>query len=77
MEELVEMVGTCFDWLHWTKINNDFLTLHKVMEYIILCDGDNDYKMPHMSKEKLERSGQFPMSIKILEKVKAKYRCNN
>ena len=36
MEELVETVGTCFDRLHWTKINNIFLTLQKVMEYIII-----------------------------------------
>ena len=66
------MVGNCFDWLHWTKINNDFLTLQKVMECIVLCDGNNDYKMPHISKGKLERSGQLPMSIKILDEVKAK-----
>ena len=72
MEKLVETVGTCFNRLHWTKMNNNFLTLQKVMEYIILCDGNNDYKMPHISKEKLERTGQLPMSIKILEKVKAK-----
>ena len=42
------------------------------MECIILCDGNNDYKMPHISKEKLERSGQLPMSIKILDEIKAK-----
>ena len=72
MEELVKMVRNCFDWLHWTKINNNFLTWQKVMECIILCDDNNDYKMPHISKEKLERSGQLCMSIKILDKVKAK-----
>ena len=72
MEDLVEMVGTCVDWLHWTKINNNFLTLQKVVECIILCDGNNNYKTPHMSKEKLERTGQLPMSIKILDEVKAK-----
>ena len=72
MEELVETVGTCFDRLHWMKINNNFLTLQKVMECIILCDGNNDYKMPHISKEKLERTGQLPMSIKILDEIKAK-----
>ena len=72
MEELVETVGTSFDRLHWTKINNNFLTLQKVMECIILCDGNNDYKMPHISEEKLERTGQLPMSIKILDEIKAK-----
>ena len=28
--------------------------------------------MPHISKEKLERTGQIPMRIKILDKIKAK-----
>ena len=72
MEEMVERVGTCFIRLHWMKINNNFPTLQKVVECIILCDGNNDYKMPHISKEELERYGKLPMSIKILDKVKAK-----
>ena len=33
------------------------------MECIILFDGNNDYKMPHISKEKFERSSQLPISI--------------
>ena len=57
MEELVETVRNSFDRLHWKKLNNSFLTLQKVMECIILCDDNNDYKMPHLSKEKHERSG--------------------
>ena len=72
MEGLVEAVGTCFNQLHWTKINNNFLTLQKSMECFMLCDGNNDYKMPHISKEKHETTGQLPMSIKILDEVKAK-----
>ena len=31
------------------------------MESIILRHGNNDYKMPNISKERLERSGHFPM----------------
>ena len=46
MEELVEMVRTCFDHLYLMKINDNFLTLQKIMESIILRHGNNDYKMP-------------------------------
>ena len=42
------------------------------MECIILCDSNNDYEMSHISKEKLKRSGQLPMSIEILDEIKAK-----
>ena len=42
------------------------------MEYIKLCNGNNDYKTPHISKTKLKRSGQITMSINILDEVKAK-----
>ena len=36
MEELVETFGTYFNQLHWTTINNNFLTLQKLVECIIL-----------------------------------------
>ena len=44
-----------FRLLQTKKLNNVSLMLQKVMETIILKDGGNDYKIPHMSKEKLEQ----------------------
>lgn len=36
------------DQLHWKKLNNFVLTLQKVMECLILCNGDNKYEIPQM-----------------------------
>ena len=44
-----------FRLLQTKKLNNVSLILQKAMETIILKDGGNDYKIPHMSKEKLEQ----------------------
>ena len=41
------------------------------MEPIIICNSNNDYKMPHKYEEKVERFGKLPMSINILNKFKA------
>jgi hypothetical protein len=39
------------------------------MEAIILSGGSNDYKIPHMSKGKLERRGELPLSILVSEEL--------
>jgi hypothetical protein len=33
------------------------------MDEILLCDGGNKYKLPHMHKDKLIRQGALPVSI--------------
>ena len=76
IQELVEVVGTSFDALHCTTLNDTFKTLQKVMEAIILCNGDNNFKVPHICKRKLERTGQLPVSIKVLDSVKEKLQYN-
>ena len=70
------MVGTSFDLLHWTKLNDTFLTLQKVMEVIILCNGNNNFKLPQICKTKLERTGRLPVSIDVLDAVKEKLSYN-
>ena len=57
MEKLDEMDRTSFDSLHWTKLTNKFSIFQEDMKCIVLCDDNNDYKMPHISKDKFERSG--------------------
>ena len=42
------------------------------MELIILFDDNNDFDMHQIFKEKLGRSSQLPMSIRILDTEKAK-----
>jgi len=46
-----------------TKINRLWLTHMTVMNEIIKSNGDNDFKIPHMGKERLERLGLLPEVI--------------
>ena len=53
-------------------LNKVFLTHQKVLEQILLCDGGNNYKLPHMGKERLLRQGQLPVSIAVTDELQAK-----
>ena len=72
IDELILAVYEIFEALQWSKLNNIFLTLQKVMEVCTLHDGRNDYKLPHMSKRKLENLVQLPVSIKISKALEKK-----
>jgi hypothetical protein len=54
IDELITAVQDCFQKLHHSTLNNTFLTLQTCMEDIILHDGNNNYKIRHMSKQQLE-----------------------
>lgn len=65
LEQLVENVLEVWDIYPAYKINNLWLTLQCCMNEIIECHGDNDYRIPHMNKQRLERLGQLPVSIPV------------
>ena len=69
VDELVTAVEESFRNLAVRKLNHVFLTLQKVMEMCILHKGNNDYKRPHISKEKLERTGELPCSILVSDEM--------
>ena len=46
------------------KIDFGFLTLQSCLEQILICNGDNNYKVPHMGKECLLRDGMLPLCIR-------------
>ena len=48
-----------------------WLTLHSVFNQIILCNGDNDYNIEHLSKEKLEQTGQLPHVLDVVDEASA------
>ena len=45
------------------KLNKVWITLQCCMNCVLKCNGGNDYKIPHMSKDKLERMGELPRTI--------------
>ena len=53
-EELIQSVWVAYMNYPRKRLNRMWLTLHSVFNQIILCNGDNDYNIEHLSKEKLE-----------------------
>ena len=53
-EELIHSVQAAYTNYPRKRLNCMWLTLHSVFNQIILCNGDNDYNIEHLSKEKLE-----------------------
>ena len=72
VNELIQAVYDSFDELGHHKLNNIFLTLQGVMEQIILNDGGNDYKLPHMNKAKLARNNELPLTLIASDDVRMK-----
>ena len=66
-EEMVPRVHHVFDEWPAHKLNNVFLTLQCCMNEVIECNGDNDYRIVHMKKERLERDGRLPRSIRMTQ----------
>ena len=52
-------------------MNRTWLTLQSVFNKIILCNGDNDYDIEHLSKEKLERAGQLLNVLDVVDEASA------
>ena len=64
-EDIIECVVKAFWKYPANKLNRMWLTRMQVMNKIIECHGDNDYSLPHMNKEKLEREGRLPEHLEV------------
>ena len=53
-EELIHSVQDAYTNYPRKRLNRTWLTLQSVFNQIILCNGDNDYNIEHLSKEKLK-----------------------
>ena len=53
-EELIELVSVTYENYPRQKINQTWLTLQCCFNQIIIHNGDNDYNVDHIAKEKLE-----------------------
>ena len=58
-EGLIEAVSMAYESYLWQKINHTCLTLQSCFNQILCHNGDNDYKMEHLCKEKLEHTGKL------------------
>ena len=49
------------------NINRTWLTYMSCLKMIIEHLGDNDYKIPHMNKTKIEWEGRLPMVLNVTD----------
>lgn len=63
VEDLLSAVRKAFDEYPSRKINHIFLTLQLCMQETMKVGGSNNYKIPHLKKEALEREGLLPKQI--------------
>ena len=64
-EELIKLVEKAYGEYPYRKLNRVWLTLQSCLNMIIENDGGNDYKIPHMGKESMERRGLLPRVLDV------------
>ena len=60
INELVTMVTEAYWDFPSFKIEKGFVTLATVIDQILVCRGDNTYKIPHIGKDRMIRDGTLP-----------------
>ncbi|XP_057788877.1 uncharacterized protein LOC131005804 [Salvia miltiorrhiza] len=69
VDDLLNNVKEAFEELDPMKLNNVFLTLQGCYHEIIKCRGNNNYKIPHINKERLLRLGILPECLEVEEQL--------
>ena len=63
IDNLIGCVEKSFMDLESNSLSDVFLSLQLVMEQLLDCGGGNKYKLPHISKKKLQREGRLQERI--------------
>ena len=66
-KELIKAVSDAYDKYPKEKINQTWLTLQCCFNQITTHHGANDYHINHIVKEKLERNGNLPNVMDVVE----------
>ena len=66
-EELIQFVSTAYNNYPWRELNHTWLMLQCSFNQILLSNGDNNYNINYISKEKLECLGQLPDVWDVVE----------
>ena len=64
---MIKAVGEAYDKYPKEKINCTWLTLQCCFNQIITYHGDNDYHIDHIVKKKLERNGNLPDVVDVVD----------
>ena len=68
-QQIIEYVQETYKDYDYKKINYIWLTLMGCYNEIICCHGDNNYKVPHLGKERLDRRGELPTVLPVIEEA--------
>jgi len=63
--DIINMVTNTYNEYPANKINRLWITLQSIYNCIIEHQGDNNYNIPHLGKEKLERQGLLPDCLEL------------
>ncbi|XP_070009939.1 uncharacterized protein [Nicotiana sylvestris] len=63
IDELVNVVEKSFNDMTVERLNHVFLTLQSFMVKVMKDKGGNNYNVPHMKKDMLERQGTLPTQV--------------
>ena len=69
MDEFVSATERSFDMFLKEDLNDVFLTLQSCTVEILRNFGGNNYKIPHINKQKLISNGQLPICIECDSQV--------
>jgi len=69
IDNLIENVQKTWDAYDASSLNRIWLTHQSVLDEIILNDGGNDYDIPHINKDRLERMGKLPESLLVSDRA--------
>jgi hypothetical protein len=50
-------------------VEKGFITLATCIDQVLICAGDNDYKIPHLHKDKMIREGTLPKQYRATERA--------
>lgn len=69
VDELIDAVKYAFEVFEPRLLNHVFLSLQYMMIEIMKNGGDNNFKLPHVGKERMERHGLLLHSVEIPKEV--------
>lgn len=67
--QLITMVEETYRDYPTNKINRLFVTLQTIFNSILEHHGDNQFKIPHMGKERLERENRLPLCVTLTAQI--------
>jgi len=65
VEGLIANVERAYELHEPQKLGRSWLTHQSVLDCIVRCDGDNDYSIPHLNKDRICREGNLPCHLPL------------